>query len=443
MRAHITNAVWGICDYLTYPIGMLAVAPLALRAFGIDRFGIWMISNSAVSVGAVVASGFGDANVRYVAGKRAVRDHDNLVRCVRTSMGIHLLLGTIVALTGWLLAPLMTDRVVASIPSMRADCLWSLRIAASLTVVRAIETVCIGTQRAFEQYGEAVQISVFARLLSLIVAALVPLVTHSVTSVMMASAGILLLSVWLQMVRLHTLLDVSMLTPLLDAENARALLGFGIFTWIQAVSALLFGQVDRVITGVAFGAVAVSSYSLCAQLSQPIYGITAAGLHFLVPRISIQHTLRDWMALRRTVFLGLCANALMVALGTTVLLLFGGTILRIWGGEGIARIGKPVLPLIVWGTALPALTVSGAYSMLVLDRVRTVALLSLIAGATMLLSVPWLLARYGFVGMAYARMIYGPITLCVYIPLFLLLRRGRLTTRSNSDSAAALCEEGR
>jgi O-antigen/teichoic acid export membrane protein len=259
---------------------------------------------------------------------------------------------------------------------------------------------------------------------------------------MMATAVVSLLSVLLQMVRLHTLLDVSVLTPFLDAESNRTLLGYGIFTWIQAVSALLFGQVDRVITGVAFGAVAVSSYSLCAQLSQPLYGITAASLHFLVPRISIQHALRDWMALRRTVILGLCANWLMVALGTTVLLLFGGAILRVWGGEGIARIGTSVLPLMVWGTALPALTVSGVYSMLVLNRVRTVTSLSLIAVAMMLLSVPWLLARYGLVGMAYARMIYGPIVLLVYIPLFLLLRRGRLTTQSKSVSSTELCEEG-
>jgi O-antigen/teichoic acid export membrane protein len=325
---------------------------------------------------------------------------------------------------------------------MRVDCLWSLRIASSLAVVRAIETVCIGTQRGFERYGEAVRFSVFARLLSLIAAVVVPLVTSSVTSVMVATAGISLLSVWLQMTRLHSLLGVSVVTPLLDAEHTRALLSFGTFTWIQAVSALLFGQVDRVITGVAFGAVAVSSYSLCAQMSQPVYGITAAGLHFLVPRITIQRALGDWTALRRTMFLGFCANSLIVALGTTVLLLFGEAILRIWGGEGVARIGKPVLPLMVWGTALPALTVSGVYSMLALDRVRTVTLLSLIAGAMMLVSVPWLLAHYGVVGMAYARIIYGPISLVIYFPLFQFLRRGRPTTQSNSDSEPMLCEAG-
>jgi O-antigen/teichoic acid export membrane protein len=359
MRTNITNAIWGIVDYLAYPIGMLAVAPIVVRALGMDRFGVWMISNSAITIGAVVASGFGDANIRYAAGKRALGDRENLVRAVRNTMGIHLLLGVVIALAGWLLAPVMTDRIVVSDPALRADCLWSLRIATMLMVARAIEAVCISTQRAFERYGDAIRISVIARLLSLALAALVPLVTHSVTSVLIATVGVSLLSMWLQISGLRTLLNVSVLTPSFDAKTTRALLGFGIFTWIQAVSALLFGQVDRIIAGVTFGAVAVSSYALCVQLSQPIYGIAGAGLHFIFPRISIQHALRDYAALRRTVILGACANALMVAIGTAALLVFGEDILRVWGGVEVARVGRSVLPLIVWSTALPALNVSG------------------------------------------------------------------------------------
>jgi O-antigen/teichoic acid export membrane protein len=421
---------------------MLAVAPIVLRALGMDRFGVWMISNSAITIGAVVASGFGDANIRYASGKRALGDRENLVRAVRNTMGIHLLLGVVIALAGWLLAPVMTDRIVVSDPALRADCLWSLRIATMLMVARAIEAVCISTQRAFERYGDAIRISVIARLLSLALAALVPLVTHSVTSVLIATVGVSLLSMWLQISGLRTLLNVSVLTPSFDAKTTRALLGFGIFTWIQAVSALLFGQVDRIIAGVTFGAVAVSSYALCVQLSQPIYGIAGAGLHFIFPRISIQHALRDYAALRRTVVLGACANALMVAIGTAALLLFGEDILRVWGGVEVARVGRSVLPLIVWSTALPALNVSGFYSMLALDRVRTVTWLGLIAGSMMLLSIPWLLPRYGLFGIAYARMIYGPITLAVYIPLFLHLRRWRSAMQSSSGSAPR-CAEGR
>src|ERR1700724_575170 len=71
MRIPFVNAFYGVIDYVASPAGMLAVAPIAIRALGIDRYGIWMVANSAISIGAIVASGFGDANIRYVAMARA------------------------------------------------------------------------------------------------------------------------------------------------------------------------------------------------------------------------------------------------------------------------------------------------------------------------------------------------------------------------------------
>jgi O-antigen/teichoic acid export membrane protein len=347
------------------------------------------------------------------------------------------------ALVGWFLAPVLTDRVIAHVPALRTDCLWSLRIASLLVVLRAVETVCISTHRAFERYGDAIRISVLGRLLGLAAAGLLPRMTHSVTSVLTVTAGLLLLSVWLQLIRLCALINVPRLTPSFDRTTAGALLGFGLFTWIQAVSGLLFGQVDRIITGAALGAAAVTSYALCVQLSQPIYGIAAAGLHFLFPRLAIQHSLNNAAGLCRTVFLGFCINLIIVVIGTSTLLLAGETILRLWAGEDIARAGHSLLPLIVWSTALPALNVSGSYSLLALGQVRIVTWLNLIAGSTMLLSIPLLLPRYGLPGMAYARMFYGPITLAAYLPLSQFLFRVWTTSRTPSDCIPAVFERER
>ena len=129
MKTHFPTRSTGC--WITWPgrPGMLAVAPMAVRALGIDRYGIWMVASSAVSAGAIVASGMGDANIRYVAMQRAVGNHDSLCRAVRSTMGIHLALGTVLALAGWLLAPAMTSRLIAADSGLRADCLWSLRIA--------------------------------------------------------------------------------------------------------------------------------------------------------------------------------------------------------------------------------------------------------------------------------------------------------------------------
>lgn len=52
-------------------------------------------------------------------------------------------------------------------PALREISLWSIEFAGFLAAIRAIETVCISTQRAFERYGAAVRISIAGRLAGL------------------------------------------------------------------------------------------------------------------------------------------------------------------------------------------------------------------------------------------------------------------------------------
>ncbi len=444
MRTHLSNALYGVLDYVAWPAGMLAVAPIAVRALGIDRYGIWMVASSAVSAGAIVASGMGDANIRYVAMQRAVGNHDTLCHAVRSTMGIHLTLGSILALAGWLLAPAMTSRLIAADSGLHADCLWSLRIACLLLLVRALESVCISTQRAFEHYGAAIRISIGGRTLSLAAAAILPLLRPSVTNILLATAAISISSLWLQIAKIQKLLNLPLLTPRFDRDATRALLGFGKFTWIQAVSALLVGQLDRLITGAALGAAAVSSYAMCVQLSQPVYGITAAGLHFLFPHITSQYARNDAPRVRRTVLAAMAVNWAAVAVGASILVFFGHAILRVWGGPAIARTAGSILPIVLCSTVLSALGVAGSYAMLAMGRVRLVTFLNVAGTAAMIVAIFCLLPPYGIRGMALARLVYGPIALGVYVPLFVqLLRssRSQPSPKSSSEAHAALVEE--
>jgi O-antigen/teichoic acid export membrane protein len=442
MRIHLANAFYGVLDYVAWPAGMLVVAPVAIRTLGIDRYGIWMVASSAISIGAIVASGFGDANTRCVAMQRAAGNQDALRRAVRSSMGIHLALGIALALAGFVLAPAMTHRLIAADSSLRADCLWSLRVACLLLLVRALESVCISTQRAFERYGAAVRMSIAGRVLSLAAVAVLPLLRPSITDVLLATAAISIASLWLQLANVGRLLRTFQLSPRFDREATRALLGFGKFTWIQAVSALLVGQLDRLITGAALGAAAVTAYAMCLQLSQPVYGITAAGLHFLFPRITTQYARNDQPNVRRTVLAAVLLNWTAVAIGTTTLHYFGLTILRMWGGPALAPTAASILPIVLYSTALSALGIAGSYAMLAIGRPRVVTWINLAAAAAMIVAIFWLLPLYGIRGMALARLAYGPITLCVYVPLFMQLL-GRSTSRSSREARAALCEEAR
>lgn len=439
MRAHLKNAAYGALDYLAYPLGMLAAAPIALRALGIDRYGIWMIATAAVTTGSVMASGFGDANIRLVATREATGDRHAVVSAVQSTLGIHMGLGTMVAIAGCVVAPWLTDRVVTQHPELRADCLVSLCLASMLMLVRSVETVCVSTQRAFARYGTALGVSLAARIGSLTAACVLPLFSRSVSQILAATVFLTGLGTWIQFKQLKNLLGVQRLLPVLEPAATRALLGFGIFTWIQAAAGLLFGQVDRLIAGAAFGAAAVSSYAFCAQLSQPIYGVSAAGLHFLFPYLAREKAVHRSAAIRRGVAFAFAANLLFVSLCLLGLLLFGSRILGIWGGAAIAQEGSRLLPIIASSAALSALGVTGTYSMLAMGHVRIVTLLNVLGGVAMLGSVHWLLPRFGLQGIGYARLLYSPFTLAVYLPLLLLLIRSARPTVIKPNTV--VCEE--
>jgi len=67
MKAHLSNAAYGVLDYAAHPLGMLLAAPMLLQHLGVAQYGVWVVATAVVSTGGVIASGFGDANIQYVA----------------------------------------------------------------------------------------------------------------------------------------------------------------------------------------------------------------------------------------------------------------------------------------------------------------------------------------------------------------------------------------
>ncbi len=425
MKAHVANSAFGALDYLAYPAGMLLLAPLILNALGIGLFGLWALANALVMTGAILASGFGDANTRSVAQARARHNSEELVATVRSALGIHLVLGFAVAGAVWLAAPAIAHLTVKTHEELAGDCLWSIRIAAGLILLRGLETVCVSTQRAFCRYGAAIQASVTARIASLLLAWFVPTFNRSVTAVLAATLVVNGLALCIQWRQLKRLLGVERLTPMLHKVKTKTLLGFGVFTWLQAVSGLLVGQVDRLIAGVALGVSPVAVYTICVQLTQPIYGITAAGLHFLFPLLASHSAHGSHPGLRRAITAAFAANFAFVALALASLLLFGAFILRHWVGTSIADAAAGVLPAAAWSSALSALSVTGCYALLAMGRPKAVAILNIAGGLAMAAALALLIPRFGLAGVAYSRLLPGGVALLVYLPL-----ADRLTRRS-------------
>jgi O-antigen/teichoic acid export membrane protein len=440
MRGHISNAAYGVLDYAAYPIAMLAAAPALLRHLGVAQYGVWVVCSAAVSTGGIIASGFGDANIQHVATMNSLGNRGALLRAVRSMMGINLLLGTVLALASFALVPALARHVVSNDLRLQMACVASLRIACVLMLVRAIESVCISTQRAFERYGEAVRISLVLRVLTIAIAVAITREGFGVFSVMMLTGTLVTLGTIAQIARLRVFLNISALWPSFDRAAASVLFGFGIFSWMQAVSGVVFSQADRLILGASLGAATVTAYALCVQMAQPIYGIVAAGLHFLFPYLAARQATTSLAALRRTVMIAFGANVLFVLVATAAELLFGIPLLRAWVGTTITQSASGILAPIVWSFALLGLSVTGYYAMLALGRVKVVTWVNLLGGAAMLALMTWLLPRTGIRGIAFARVAFGATSLAMYIPLVRLLR-GTSQTSLSPTGLSPVCED--
>jgi O-antigen/teichoic acid export membrane protein len=432
MRKHITNAAYGVLDYVSYPLGMLLVAPIVLHKLGASEYGLWMIATAVISAGGIIASGFSDAGIQRVAHLRGTGESGLIPHTVRSMLGINLVLGSALAVAAWLAAPFAAPHIAVSHQTPSVECLISLRIASVLILLRSAETVGVSAQRAFEQYRGTVQISTAVRLLTLGCAAALAWSGHGTVSILAATAVVMASGTYMQFRQLRRYIGPVSLWPVFQRGETRVLLGLGIFVWLQAVGAVVFGQFDRILLGVSLGALAVAPYSLCVQFAHPIFGLSASGLNFLFPYLSGRATTISSAALKRTLLKAFACNLLLVACGACTLLLFGDRLIRLWAGPAVAQGASRILVPIVLGSALMGLGVTGTYAMQALGLFRTVALISLGSRTAMLLLMIVLLRHMGLQGLALSRLCYGSVALLVYLPLL-----GRLSAVNRRREGAS------
>lgn len=441
MKKHLTNAAYGVADYASYPVGMLLVAPVILHRLGAAEYGLWMVATAIVSAGGIVASGFCDANIQRVARLRGTGCVDTTVQTVRSILGINLVLGLALCGFVWFVAPAAASRLVAGHQLSMAECLISLRIAGTLILVRAVESVAVSTQRAYERYRATVEISVAARLLTLTCAAALALAGLRAVSLLVATGVFLILGCALQYHRLWQLLGRPSFWPTFHPESTRALLKFGAFVWFQALGGVIFAQFDRILLGVTMGAKIVAPYALCVQFTQPVCGLAASGLNFVFPYLSSRMGSISSAELRRVVLKAFLCNVAAISLTSAPLLFMGDRMIRLWAGANVAEKAAPILPLILLGSALTGLSVTGIYALQSLEQFRTVSMIGLGSRVAMLPVMMYLLRHMGLYGLAISRLCLGAIALLVYVPLVRRLWTTTADSPSPSTFPLALQEE--
>ena len=440
MRKHLTNATFGVLDYASYPVAMLLVAPIVLRKLGASEYGLWIMCASVISAGGILASGFCDAAMQRIARLRGIDKVGTAAGTFRMLLTMNLTLGSMFAVFVWFAAPIAANHMAAYHVTSVKECVYSLRMSGAWILLRALESAGVVTHRAFEEYRGTVQISVGVRLLTLASAAVLAMVGYRVPAILVATGIALALGVYLQFRGLRAYFGRAFLRPAFDREELRLLVRPGIFVWIQSACGVIFGQLDRILLAVFFGVAALAPYALCVQFAQPIFGLSASGLHFLFPLISRKAPNASGPVLQQLLLKSFACNLLMVGVSSVALLAFGRTAIRIWSGGTIPAQSLSILPGVILGTVFMGLGVTGTYAMQALGQFRTVALLNIGGRVCALFLLVYLLRNHGIQGVVHARVFYGATALLVYVPLLRWLWLSRPAHAPAAYSASGLQE---
>jgi O-antigen/teichoic acid export membrane protein len=422
------NATYGVADYLALPLGMFLAAPFLLRHLGTAQYGVWILASAAVSSGGLISGSFGDAVIKHVGECRGRKDWPGVVGIVRNMISINLALSAVLGVIFWCFAPYVSRHIVKVDIELRTICLQSLRIGSGLLLIRSIESVFTCTLRAFETYGSTVRIAIGSRTAILASAILLTKHGHNVTWIMIGTLIISTLGMLAQALALRKEIGSFSPIPSWRRETISVIAAFGTFSWLQAISGIVFGQADRFFVGFFMGAPAIAYYGLCVQAAQPIHGLISSGMHFLFPHLSARYSVVPISEIKRKVTLAFKVNVLLVGILALPIICFGKQVLTRWIGAAFAQQPPLMFSIIVCGFALLGMNVTAHYALLAAGQVRTVTYLNLLAGIVMLLLMLILIPSHGLQGAAVARLAYGPITCLAYFQLYRVIWRMKSPT---------------
>jgi O-antigen/teichoic acid export membrane protein len=417
----VSNALHGAAEYMALPLMMLLATPFLLHRLGVVQFGLWMLASAAVTSSNLISSGFGDGTLKYAAMYRGQGNAQRFEHTLRVNVTINLMLGSALAAALWAGAPFAVRSIFKIDQALHRDAILAFRIGSVILILRCLESVLTGALRAHERYAPAVRISVASRAAIVLAACALVWSGRGVVAIMAATACIVGASVAIQTIVVRRIIAPIWPLPSVDRHAFKEVFRFGCFSWLQALAGCIFNYADRLAVGALLGASAVGYYSVCIQAAQPIHGLLAAGLHFLFPHLSARLTTSPPAGLRALISSIFRLNVVAATVMCVPMALFSKALLSLWMGSAFASRTWPVLSIIALSFGFLSLNVTAHYALLALAHVRLVALVNVLGGVAMLAAMFLLAPRFGLIGAAVGRLLYGPITLLMYPRLRKLL----------------------
>lgn len=392
-----------VLNGLAQTAGMVAsiiFMPLLIKAFGLEKYGLYMLASSVTAYAALLDFGAGSALTKMVAQHKATGDRDALAGTTSSTLTFYTAVGFLVAAAMVVLGVLAGSifHVDGNGAALMRNMLWvgaifQLWYWPSSTA----RHVLAGLQRFDVLAGTGVLTTVLS-----IGATVYVLVSGEGPVVLLAANGVVVAVASLfNIVVARRLLGLPVMSY--RAASRAHMAAIFSFSWaifvVQLSDALFYQQTDRVILGIFAGASSVALYEAAAKFNALVAYLSGLTVSAVLPLASSLDAQERHASLKSLLLRGTKYTSALVAPITLVLMVFTAPIISVWLGSGFE--GQALTAqVLVFPHVLVCLGVMG--DAIIISRGRLAGRIPYIFAQAILnvvLSV-MLVDRYGVMGVA-------------------------------------------
>ncbi len=406
------NTMWSTLDYLVLPILFIVATPIFVGHLGVEMYGLWMLSNTLTGFTGLFAFGLTDATIKFVSKYHALDDTDGVVRVAQSTLLMYGSLGLFALAATFFAAPFLVEKVFNIKPQDFSLAITVLRLSGLGIAVRFIDSVFMSVFQGYQRYDLSAKVTIPANILTVVSNVVLVLMGFHVKEVVTCSIAVLALSALSKSFLLRRILSLKInLIPRFDVRTIKEIWSYGMYSWVQDMSAILLGQVDRLLIASLLSTSALAYYSVCLQLAQQIHAVLSKGTAFLFPLSSASLESGNKEGMRRIYFKALrLVTVVAVGIGFP-LFLFADKVLTVWMGPAFAEHATIILRILAFGFTVLATSIVPYYYMNGIGFVRLNTVFGFISGTAVAGSVVLLIPSLGLPGVALAWLANIPVGL--------------------------------
>lgn len=417
--AWFRSSAWVVTEYLWYPLLIFASTPIFLRILGPAQYGLWMLLLTTVALGAVLNIGTGAATIKVISATLGHDDGSGLELAVRSSLGIALVGGGILAViiigvfqfgSGPLFAKMGAKGVVR----------MTGFTAAGLSLIEQLDNVYASALKGAQKFATAAKVEILAKSAQIVVGLAIISVHGGLPGLYV---GLMFVAVFRLGSKVYLAATELRLQHLFVPcfKGTGQVLGYAKWGWVQGLGGLLFGFSDRLLVGSLLGATSLAYYMLATQLAQQIHSIPAAGFSILFPYISQKRAGQPGWSIGNIIRPAFAANVVVSGCLSFILIFFGKPLLRVWIGQEKADLCANILRVLSIAYLILAQNIVPHFVLLGLGRMRFVSLINVVAGVLSVAAMLVLIKIFGLTGVGYGRILYGFVTIAIPVYLYRIM----------------------